>query len=62
MERRLDLWSAGDFQDLMDEGRALQHQLQLSARKKRGRNTTHSEDQENDQLAQTFARLMFQAK
>ena len=26
------------------------------------RNTTHSEDQENDQLAQTFARLMFQGK
>ena len=55
LSRRLDLWTDGQFQDLLREGRVIQEHLERTT--KRGK----QRDQEEDE-ARFFGRMMFQGK
>ena len=53
LERRLHLWSAGDIDGLMQEGRIIQQHLSR---------TTPKPHNQQDRLTRIFARLMFEGK
>ena len=48
LKKRLDLWTAGKFDELMKEGRAIQQKLKQQLRK----------DETEEHIAKTFAKLM----
>ena len=52
LKKRLDLWMAGKFDELMREGRAIQQKLKQQIRK----------DEREEHTAKTFAKLMTQGK
>ena len=58
LSRSLDLWTDGQFQDLLREGRVVQEHLECMT--KRGKQCTQA-DQEEDE-ARFFGRRMFQGK
>ena len=62
IERRLNLWLAGRFMELLSEGRSLQGQLALLGKKKRSKAVTRQEEDEMDHLSQTFSRCMCQGR
>ena len=53
VERRLQQWFNGNFEELRSEGRAIQEQLRLQERKSR-----RLQVDEDDHLARTFARQL----
>ena len=53
VQRRLQQWFDGNFEELHSEGRVIQKQLRLQERKSR-----RLQVDEDDHLAQTFARQM----
>ena len=55
LERRLDMWRAGDLNELMREGRTIQQRITKTL-------PSLSNEHSNEQLSRSFANLMFQGK
>ena len=52
LKKRLDHWTGGNFDELMQEERAIQHKLKQQPRK----------DESSDHIAKSFAKLMLRGK